>query len=504
MKKVLLAVDHIGFSRYIEERLKSTHTIVGNLTYKDKLLKAIQETEPDILVIRETLSGKADILELMFQVASNYPDVRVIFIGKDRKPGDAFLTTLVSYKIYDILPQGRLKGEEVINLILNPNSYTDVVKYLPKAKYNEVDGSILFESPGITHEEVSVNVNFEGDVSEIDNLGKASKDEEINHDEGSISKNPLDTFFDKINFTSKNSDDDIEDEEVKEKPKKRNSIFGFNNKEKPIIGDANSGLNNSGQKIITFFGGQGGVGTTSIAVSTAMELASTGKKVIFIELNDIMPASSYWYDIKSIKFGIDTAIKALEEKRYFQIDQAIIKVEELKKIKGSSIPYKKFPDNIDFMYFSQDFISHTKNSMHMNGKDLFLYLSLQKLYDYVVIDAGSDIRNQLTIDALTYSHKVFTIITQDVASIGYQFFKIEKIEELGVAFSTKNEYIVNKYIKSSLTKKDIKNWLKVESLSVLQHQNEEFYDCNAIGLPLIYQDNMKLFTQGLVNKIFRS
>lgn len=488
MEKILLAINDKKFEEYLEKKLADSHIVVGALVHKDGILSSIKSKEPDILVLRETIQGNEDILKIMYTISTEYPNIRIVFISKDREAGDQLLATLVSYGIYDIIPKGKVSGTQVVNAICYPNTRTQVAKYLPISSYNEEKNSIAFESPNSKKE--GLNVIGIG-VGQIDNAQTNT---------GSIAypgnKQEIPNIVDDV--------EEVIDDKKEEVPKKSKFIDGFtklagaipefpkkesvrevnNPSSQPVINNINI-TGETGRKIITFIGGKSGVGTTSMAINTAIRLANEGKKVIYLELNDQTPTTSYIYDLGRVETGIDTALTEINKGNFLGMEKAIIYMSELKKGEDKS-NYKLFPDSLDFMFYSNEYLVGLKKDTNLNNpKDLYLNLLFQGGYDYVVIDTDSNIDNPMTFEALIYSNLIFTVITQDISSMGYQVFRLNKLKEKGLKIEDKNIYILNKYIDHSFDANAIVDWLELDSLTVVPLRVNEFISSSYNGQPLL-------------------
>ena len=751
-KKIMFAIADRETEDYLKTVIKEDcpdTEIVGIVTYKEKVIQKVNQLEPDILLLRETLPGTLNITELLFELRYSYPNVRIIFLAGDRKPGDTFLITLVTYGIHDLLIGGHHKISDIIELINIPNTFKDINHLIPKATLNEVTNSMQFASPlivetskknvvvieedrkntkidkvnshknkiklgnmknkkekvdnnlkinkNIKNDELLIDDNqydddfkfdyddtnyknqlptsiieedriskqynnsnnstkkmskideiFEEDEDDIDfvfgfdDTNSESKDDfnDTNseskddfNDTNSESKDDIDFVFDfddtslenedniKTNINNKqfnskedsnlgNNDFIFEDEDfmididindikdnkdipindilieeehedlsLKDKSTKNesnefkieksneinsNSKYKYKNKkdkkqisknieenynlkdlakeidslneknkigldmieedyinninynndmfidssddfeqefissknnkkEKPTKTIFSKNSNNSNviisrQKIISFIGGKGGIGTSSIAINSATKLAQSGYKVIYIELNSIHPTIGYWYQIGHLNKGIETAVKSVENGRLEEINKSIIKASLLKK--ENKKLYKNLSSNLDFLLFSkQETILKDKNkSFNPNAlKDLFLKLMIDIGYDFVVLDLDFDLNNMYTITSLNFSNSIYSVISQDVSSLAYLLFKIEELEKKGYKIKDKSKYIINRYENNGveISLKNLKEWLNCKNLYTIPNNNKDFINANALSIPLI-------------------
>ena len=149
MKRILLALGVKDFEKALKHRLSGNeYQIVGEAIYRESVVKKIKETAADILIIRESLTGNKDILELITQIRTTFQNVRIIFIAsKKRKPGDALLAYIASYGVYDILI-GDILIDALIDIIVNPRTLKDASIFMPNAKLSDMDEPV-FETKAI-------------------------------------------------------------------------------------------------------------------------------------------------------------------------------------------------------------------------------------------------------------------------------------------------------------------------------------------------------------------
>ncbi|NLK63674.1 MAG: AAA family ATPase [Tissierellia bacterium] len=130
MKNVLFAIGHKKTEEILQDALKSEGlNVVGVVTYKSGILKKIEETRPDVVVIRENILGNENILDIIFEIRTQYPAVRVVFFAETEEDGNNMIATLVSYGIYDILSGKKLKLAAMVNIIKTPRTLKDIGKF---------------------------------------------------------------------------------------------------------------------------------------------------------------------------------------------------------------------------------------------------------------------------------------------------------------------------------------------------------------------------------------
>ena len=260
-------------------------------------------------------------------------------------------------------------------------------------------------------------------------------------------------------------------------------------------------------KIITFVGGSYGAGTSQIAFNTAIKLAESGYKVMYMDLNCIRSSMETIFQLGFSDVGLDTALQGIEVEDYNLVERSIVKMDKIvySEMEKDSVLFKtylKFPKTLDYLFYSQDFIQKRlnleNNEVNENMlKDLFMLLIMQLGYDFVIVDAPADIANKSTNIAITYSSQLFFVITQDISMINNHInYQLKILDKRGINYRDKLNYILNKEEASSFNKKDIYTWLSeftgIENLNMVGvPYSKEFINANYIGSPIIWNTKSK-------------
>lgn len=490
-KKILLAVGHRQLEEYLEGELNQDYNFIGPTVHREGIVKLIEQGDPDIIVIRETLEGSTNIVTIVYTIRSKYPDIRIIFLAGNRKPGDELLATLVNYGIYDILYGVNIPASDIINAVKTPNKHADVAHLQPVPTLDEDRNKVSFEMK--EQEDDKENQKLDNKYDDEESVEDSLRDD-YGQDEPIIENEPV-KIKDKRESPISKLTQGIKKPQIP-------TMSVMREKSHPVSVQNRSSAN----RVITFIGGKNGVGTSSIGINVAFELAKAGKRVIYLEINERYPAVSYWYELGLTSYGIDSAIEAIQDERYIDVNNAIIHSKELKKsdspLKSS---YRKFPDSLDFMFFSREYITGLKPKMDLKlSKELYMHLLYQEGYDFVFIDVQPDISNQATINGLMFSNLIFSVVTQDVSSIGYHLFHMNELEKRGVSLNSKNSYIINKYVESDIKTKEIKDWVETKDIFTFPLYGEDFTNANLKGLPVTLSSNdvgLKNSVVKIVNKI---
>lgn len=150
MEKILIGLGMEDAEKLLSEAIKrnNPNNIVCNdvIIHKGRehILDKIKNNNPTVVILRESLKGNDDILQTIYLIRKHF-NVRIIFIAKNRKPGDKLLATLVGYSVYDILMGSSIPIEGIAKLVGKPNTLQDVYHLLPKPSDDDYD-ELLFET----------------------------------------------------------------------------------------------------------------------------------------------------------------------------------------------------------------------------------------------------------------------------------------------------------------------------------------------------------------------
>ena len=605
---------------FLKKQLSKEYEFVGEAIYREAVVNNALQCSPDIIIIRETLNGSKNILDIVYEIRLQLPDARIVFLASDRKPGDPLLAELVGNGVYDILAGNRLSAPDLINLIREPNKFSDVAMYRPKMTINRDTKETLFEAPPVKEvvKQVKQTVFVEGETPILpESYGKKTKEEPEEIEKKtkprrnrrrflkgrakSVSKlvetspEPKDEpIFEppKLGTQTKTEEEPVKKERTpklptfnspkkkieptpkapipqgpsvepplvkfdiseerptaKQTPLKENPV-----EEKPpivipetpkqpkpkieikevpkpqpvqqitekkVVSTPPVPVNrnetfipvNSKQKILTFVGGDHGVGNTQVAYNTAVSLGRRGFKTIFIELKEEGSTIEYLYQLALSNKGLDYAIKSLMQENFTGIDNSIIRMDEVRNQNTNAIldaAYKNFPNSVDYLFFSPDYVLENDPEKKRIDpsllKELCMHLFFQLDYHYIVLDAEPNLFNPFSEVALGFGTHIFYTITQDVCHIGRAVRNISEINKR-INIVDKLYYIVNKFDhQAALSKKDIEGWLKADVESVVPMLHKDFVDANMNGLPILLSckdKSLKKSFEEIVNHILQ-
>jgi len=506
MQKVLLAVGYRQLEEYIEKQLRKEFQFVEATVYREGIIRSVGQKNPDIVVIRETLQGTENILSIIYEIRQRFSKKRIVFIAGKREVGDALLASLVSLNVYDILYGEKVKAQDIIGLIRVPNEYKDVQHLQPKPVFDDRTNKVLFEAPDVHQKEVIKEVikevyvdNHKTEVPKTPPMQPKEvpqvttsvqlKKEEVDESTKAETKVPKIEVSKEEKKKEEKPEKDKDAKATTESPKELKEKKGIFD----VFGSSTqqSGLSGK-QKILTFMGSKSGVGNTSVAFNTALSLAQRKNKVLFMELEDRTPSVAYWYELggENIEHGIDKALHGLADKHYKSVEDSIIRSAELQKMDSPfKKNYKKFPETLDFMFFSNRYLTRQAvDNIHIEEsvtRELYLHLLFQLEYDYIVLDVSSNIWNDTTLNALMYSHKVFITTTQDVSTVGNALYVLNELSKSGIHIDKKKHYIVNRFEKADINVKEIEEWVETTGVLTVPCANKDFINANYQGLPVL-------------------
>lgn len=258
------------------------------------------------------------------------------------------------------------------------------------------------------------------------------------------------------------------------------------------------------QQIITFVGAKSGVGNSQLAFNTALNLSQNGYKVMYIDLNDRFSSADCIFQLGYSDVGVDTALKAIAEENYGLIERSIINMNKIlpEMVKENQLykTYTKIGTNIDFMFFSQEYMERVEDDETIDYsllKDLNMYLMMQQGYDMIILDTPSNLFNRISEMAIIYSNKLFFTVAQDYAIIGNHINQIKLMDKKRIKFREKFYYLLNKYEPANLSVNDVYRLLvesiKLEGFNVvtIPNLNKEFINANYDGVPIIWYSKNK-------------
>ncbi|WP_214688423.1 MULTISPECIES: hypothetical protein [unclassified Exiguobacterium] len=530
-EKILLAIGVRTLEEYFKNELGNEFHFVGTSTYREGVLKNIEQNAPDIVILREQLKGTERISEIIYNIRTHHPEVRIIFVTGSRNPGDALLASLVNLQIFDILAEEKVPAKKIIDLVRHPNQYHHVSHLQPKPVIDESSNEILFQPPQtrevVRHVEKTVFVEQKVEQKEME---QSPNPPEVREKKsrgffGSKKEEP-------VHVDTPDSIPDVEPQESGSK-----GFFGRKSKAQPVLNEDYENAErlklktlelqrevdlhknnqeaeafvkrelskNGKQKILTFIGSEHGVGNTQIALNTSIQLALSGYKTIYIELKERPSTVDYLYQLhRNMSNGLEAALFGLETGDYSGVHKSIVRMKEvIERTNGGDVmlnAYKLFPNNLDFLFFSP---SYTESSNEISAgnpqtlKELCMHLLFEAGYHYIILDADMEKSNPYTETALRFGTQVFYTLTQDICHVGNSVRQVTEYSK-SINLVDKLYYVVNKYEDSELDKRAISDWLKHEVHMVVPNTHKDFVNANYHGIPAVLGSRNKELKKAFV------
>jgi len=164
---------------------------------------------------------------------------------------------------------------------------------------------------------------------------------------------------------------------------------------------------------LVFFGAKGGAGTTTVAVNCGVELARLSKRAtVIVDLKPGLGEVALFLGVRP-RYSVVDAIDNLHRLDREFLRELVVKHKSGLEILAGSDHFDR-PGAADGSAVEELFRTLTRN------------------YEYLVIDAGSQI-NACTVSALYSADRMFLVANPDVPSVRNAQRLLEKVRELGAA-----------------------------------------------------------------------
>lgn len=125
---------------------ENTYRRVHSATHIDGLEDVCARYRPQVLVISEGLAGNLNFLELVRRLKMTIRGMQIVVLAKPRVPGDAFLTGLVMYGVYDFIASGQMSPDAVADLIVHPRDVQEISAYVPAVNIEQNGAQFSFSA----------------------------------------------------------------------------------------------------------------------------------------------------------------------------------------------------------------------------------------------------------------------------------------------------------------------------------------------------------------------
>lgn len=194
-------------------------------------------------------------------------------------------------------------------------------------------------------------------------------------------------------------------------------------------------------KVITFFSSKGGVGKSSIAINTAINLSKNDreKKVLLIDMD--------------LQFGdISMMVNKFNEKTILDLID-----DDQTEIYESMKPYFcEYNANLDML-----FAPSKPEAVEFIGKSSIqkIFEECQKKYDFIIVDTGVNF-SETTLYVLDISEKILLMSTMEITSLKNTKLGLQVMESLGYE-KDKVKLVINRFNTSyGIDKRDVQDAFK--------------------------------------------
>jgi MinD-like ATPase involved in chromosome partitioning or flagellar assembly len=230
-------------------------------------------------------------------------------------------------------------------------------------------------------------------------------------------------------------------------------------------------------KIISFMSSTGGVGKSTLALNTALQLSDKGKKVLLIDFS-VFSNTAISLKLKNDNKGLDNLISELDRLGHDEVETNYLNLfsENIKgyKIKKSSIDVLYGDSPIKLEKISSDMIQTIFEGL------------LELDYDFVIIDTSSEL-SEKNLAIAELSDDIILCGVPDIAC-GWKLIKLKEILD-HMQLSTKCKLVINKYSKKVVFScKQLELELNIPLIGVIPHDAEFQYLSNR-GTPIALQSS---------------
>jgi len=219
-------------------------------------------------------------------------------------------------------------------------------------------------------------------------------------------------------------------------------------------------------RILTLLGSKGGVGTTTLAVNLAVELAEEKRRnaVVLVDMNRLYGEIPLFLEIKP-KYNLSEITKHIN-----RLDPTFLMDILSKHHTGVYV----LPSE-----------SYWKEGEKTTPKIMERILSLLKrMFDFIVIDAGTSI-DDTTVKAFEMSDLIFIISVLSLPCLSNTSKLLSSLKEIGYPQPERIRVIINRYIKQSeLTLKDAAEGIKKDIYWTIPNDYRATMNAINQGLPL--------------------
>lgn len=219
----------------------------------------------------------------------------------------------------------------------------------------------------------------------------------------------------------------------------------------------------SGATVISFYGVKSGIGRTSIAINTAVDLAKNGKSVVLMDLDSEFGNVANYMDITSKK----TIVEILQD----FIEPSINDIESYMSLHQSGVHVIPAPKSPEYA----EIVSAEKVAMIVN--------ILKKYYDYIILNMPAGL-NDFHISTFKCVSRIYFITDMTISGLKNSKNAISVLNMLQE--KQKISIIVSRYSKYDIvTMKDIHNITGCRIIGTIPSDYKIMVNSTNTGIPLI-------------------
>lgn len=239
-------------------------------------------------------------------------------------------------------------------------------------------------------------------------------------------------------------------------------------------------------RVISLFGLKGGVGKSVIALNTAVELSLQGKKTLFLDFDLKAPQSiSRFMGLRNkyCLYDFSSSLGDFKTKK--------------RKLKNYLARHES---GLDFL----PAISNLRQTSRLTSESIkdFLRFAAGE-YEYVVIDAGSNLTDQL-LSVFDLSSLIMLMLTPDVVSIYQTEWMIDTLQSLGYPLNMMKVVINRAESEGGVSLAEVKLLLVPELIALLPSEGKKMGFALNQGIPIVMDSpkaGISLALKNLVKKL---
>lgn len=119
MQNVLFALNNQEIEYQISEVLDSRFNVVGYASNMDQIARILASKKIDILVVRETISGRIGLCDFISYLRKNYSGLEIYLVTKTRYEGDLMLDYMSKLGVSKFVVGGMVRPKLIYDAIMS-------------------------------------------------------------------------------------------------------------------------------------------------------------------------------------------------------------------------------------------------------------------------------------------------------------------------------------------------------------------------------------------------